>query len=655
MSRRPHTEETRWAPLVLLLAAAFALRILYIDQQSIWYDEALSIYYARSPIADLLVQVSASDHPPLHTLLLHAWMSLCGDSELAVRLLSTYWAMLSVALLYRLARSIMPDVRFTSALLMAVSPLAVWYAQETRGYTLALALSLAAVVVAFRLLDARARPSLGHYAAYVALAAASLYSHFYAGFVLLALNVAYLALNARGILSRSQARAALAWWSLAQALVIAFVSPWVPFVVRQLSENATYWHGAVGWQQIIGQTVTAFSVGETLTDGWALAGTAAMSTLALLGSMALARHDRDRPFLVLSWAWMVVPATLVIAINLTRPKFSPRYLLNALPPFLVLAAAGARHLFDLARRRASGSRGWPAIALLLLTTGLLGGATTRSLANHYFNERLYRPDFRAVARYIERHASKQDLIVLVGGHSYPALSYYYRGSLPVLALPGKLLPDTRAPVGLSALDELNRAIVGRQQLWLVLWQSELADPTGLIVDELEQNYHRLGVGETFHDLALLAFDVSPGPRLESSLGPQAPMRTTLGTQIRFLGYDLPAESARPGETLYLYLYWQAEEQVRHDYKVFAQILDPENRIIAQQDKIAGAEAYPTSHWLPGYTVRDRLLVTIRADAGAGLYRLVAGLYSPGGDMARLPVEGEGSQGDHILLTEIKIR
>ena len=648
-------KSARWGALVVLLLAAFALRILYIDQQSIWYDEALSIYYARGSIGEMLTQVSASDHPPLHPLLLHLWISLCGDSELSVRLLSTWWGMLSIALLYALAKRVTPDVGLVSALLMGVSPFAVWYAQEARGYTLALALSLAAVEAALGLLGARPRPSWDRYAAYVALAVASLYSHFYAGFVLLSLNIAYLALNARALFRGSEARIRLAWWTLAQVLAIALFGPWIPFVARQLSENATYWHGAVGWQQIVGQTVTALSVGESLTDGWAIVGTAAMSTLALLGSIVLGRRGRDRSFLVLSWAWMLVPTFLVIAINLTRPKFSPRYLLNALPPFLVLAAAGARHLFGAARRHAFTTRGWSATALLLLTTGLLGGATTRSLANHYFDERLYRSDFRAVARYIERHASQQDLIVLVGGHSYPALAYYYHGSLPVLALPGELLPTTREPIDLSALAELNQAIEGRQHLWLVLWQAELADPTGLVADELEQTYHRLGVGETFHHIALLAFDVSPGPRLASSLGPQVSMSTELGKQVRFLGFDLPAKAARPGETLYLYLYWQAQARVPRDYKVFAQILDQQNRIVAQQDKVAGAEAYPTSRWLPGHTVRDRLLLTIDADAASGLHRLIAGLYSPGGDRARLPVEGEGSRGDHILLTEVEIR
>jgi hypothetical protein len=295
------------------------------------------------------------------------------------------------------------------------------------------------------------------------------------------------------------------------------------------------------------------------------------------------------------------------------------------------------------------------VAVLLVTASALGGATARSLGTQYFERRCYRPDFRAAAGYVERHAAAQDLIVLVGGHSYPAFTYYYRGSLPVLPFPGELLPTTREPLDVRVLAALDDAIAGRQQLWLVLWQDELADPTGLVVDELEQTYHRLGVGETFHDIALLAFDVSPGPRLAENIGPQVPMAADLGDQVRFLGYDLPVSVARPGETLYLYLYWEALPQVSRDYKVFAQVLDPHDQIVAQYDKIAGAASYPTSHWVPGRVVRDRFLLTIDPTASAGRYRLIAGLYSPGQSLRRLPVTGDGSQGDHILLAEITIR
>ena len=230
----------------------------------------------------------------------------------------------------------------------------------------------------------------------------------------------------------------------------------------------------------------------------------------------------------------------------------------------------------------------------------------------------------------------------------------YRGSLPVLPLPQKLLPTTREPIDVRSFEVLNHAIAGREKLWLVLWQGSLADPTGLVVDGLEQTYHRLGVGRTFHDVALLCFDVSPGPLLPDGAVPQSQLIAELGGQVRFLGYDLPSRSTHPGGTLYLYLYWESLIEMEHDYRVFTQILGEEGQIIAQQDKVAGAEPYPTSRWAPGAIVRDRFLLTVQPQAAPGRYRLIVGLYDPSPAMPRLSVQGEGIEGDHITLGEITI-
>jgi len=444
-------------------------------------------------------------------------------------------------------------------------------------------------------------------------------------------------------------------WVGAQLVVLLLFVPWMPFVVSQLETNATYWHGAVDWKQILSQTLIAFSVGETLQDAWAVSAACALSAIVLLGTLVLSAHRRGRWFALFLCLWIVIPTLVLIALNRSRPKFSPRYLMSALPAFLLLASVGALWLFRTARRNAFSFRGWVALAALLLVVAPTGGATARSLGNHYFGDQTYRSDFRAVAQYIESHATPNDLIVLVGGHSYPAFVYYYRGSLTVLPMPQGLLPTTREPLDVRSLEALNHSIVGREKLWLVLWQESLADPTGLVVDALEQTYHRLGVGRTFHDLALLCFDVSPGPLLADVAVPPSSLVADLGSQVRFLGYYLPARSTYPGGTLYLYLYWEALVEMQHDYKVFTQILGEEGQVVAQQDKVAGAESYPTSHWARGAIVRDRFLLTVQPQTAPGRYRLIVGLYDPTPAMPRLPVRGEGIEGDHIPVAEIVIR
>jgi mannosyltransferase len=644
--------------LLIVLWTAFSLRIAGLDRQSIWYDEGLSIYDAQGSITQVFQRASHSEHPPLYALLLHGWMRACGDSEFSVRALSTWWSVLGIAWLYRLGKKLSPAIGALAALLLAVSPFGIWYAQEARGYALALTLVIATVDLAVDLFPGIRPERSGHpwvlTAAYTILAAAALYAHLYSGLVLLAINVMFLvqAIWARRSPGQLPGPATLRW-VVAQAILLAALALWLPVVVAQIQNNATYWHGALGWRQIVRQTLIAFTVGTTLNDSWALGATYAMSLLAVLGTYALFKR-RERLLSLLLWAWMAIPVLFQVILNESRPKFAPRYLLNALPAFLLLASAGIRWLFSLAERPAQWAR-WAGILALLLSTGGLGGATARSLGNLYFDERYYRPDFRAVARYIEAHATPDDLIVLLAGHSYPAFTYYYRGPLPVLPLPEGLLPATQSPIDLSALQTLNQAILGRTQLWLVLWQDTLADPTGLVTDELQHTYRRLGVGRTFHGINLLLFDVSPGPLLAGSTAPRVPLHTNLGGQVQLLGYDLPAQVLYPGDTIYLYLYWQSVQDMTHDYKVFTQLLDGNGQIIVQNDQIAGAAAYPTSHWPTGSIVRDRFMLTIPPETTAGQYPLIVGMYQPGGTLTRLPVQGERGHGDYILLTEIQVK
>ena len=651
-----------WMALIAVLWTGFALRVAGIDWQSIWYDEGLSIYYARGTLAEVLVNASQSDHPPLHALLLQMWISLCGDSELSVRLMSAWWCTLSVALLYRLAKKLSTTAAVLSALLLALSPFAVWYSQETRGYTLALALIVALMDVAANLFPtpgasrpAANKPAALAYVPYTALAAAALYTHFYTGFVLIALNLAYLAEEVRRgwRLHQAQARARFWGWTAAQCAVLVLFAPWLPFVAKQVQMNATYWHGAVGWRQIVRLTAVAFSVGKTLQGPWAIGATWAFALLSAVGSYALYRRRHTRRWAWLLWLWIIVPTLFQIWINRSRPKFAPRYVFYSLPAFLLLASMGARWLSQLTARYGLKLAGWAAIVGLLATTAAIGGATARSLGNLYRNQSLYRPDFRAVAGYIEANALPGDLIVVVSGYSYPALAYYYRGPLRVLPLPDQLLPTTQQPIDLGTLETLNQAMTGHTRLWLVLWQPEVSDPTSLVSDELQHTYERLGVGRTFHDVALLLFDISPGPLLADSVRPKEPLSANFGP-VQLTGYDLSTRTLKPGDTAYLYLYWRTLSKVGHDYKVFAQILDGSGHIIAQHDKIAGAAAYPTSHWPPEAQVRDRFMLTLTPDAKPGAHELIVGLYRPGQDMPRLPVAGEDARGDHVLLGQITV-
>ena len=127
--------------LLGILLLAFALRLYNVEGQSIWGDEAFSIYTAQQSVGNVLSS-GADLHPPLYHLLLHFWLLLTGRTALAVRFLSLGWSLLSVAAGYALARTLTAEepALLSATFLVAISPFQIFYAQEARMYAQAAAL-----------------------------------------------------------------------------------------------------------------------------------------------------------------------------------------------------------------------------------------------------------------------------------------------------------------------------------------------------------------------------------------------------------------------------------------------------------------------------------------------------------------------------------
>ncbi|MFQ5341011.1 MAG: glycosyltransferase family 39 protein [Anaerolineae bacterium] len=142
---------------------------------------------------------------------------------------------------------------------------------------------------------------------------------------------------------------------------------------------------------------------------------------------------------------------------------------------------------------------------------------------------------------------------------------------------------------------------------------------------------------------------------------QYPAAADLGGVIRFLGYDMPARSYQPGQTVELTLYWQAIQKVDVSYVVFVHLLGSEfnaatgNFLWGQVDRVPVAGAYPTTAWAVGETVADAYQIPVQPDAPAGVYQIEIGLYEPVTGQ-RLPILAEDGQrvGDRVLLHGIDV-
>jgi hypothetical protein len=137
-----------WIPTVFwIIGLALIVRLPDLTVP-LWYDEIFSARVATLPLNRLMEAVAGDVHPVGYYLLLKAVVLTLGQSEFVLRLPSLLAGLALIWLVYRLAGAIgfTTGQQTASALMVALSPFQVYYAQEARAYAIVMAaLTLAAL------------------------------------------------------------------------------------------------------------------------------------------------------------------------------------------------------------------------------------------------------------------------------------------------------------------------------------------------------------------------------------------------------------------------------------------------------------------------------------------------------------------------------
>jgi len=445
------SSQAEWLGLLAIMALGALLRCYHLGTQSLWFDEAASVAHSQGSLAQLLHSLTTGEgSPPLYFLLLHLVLRV-GHSEIAVRAMSVVFGLLSIPLLYFFARALFgPATGLIAALLLAVSPFALYYSQEARPYALLMALSIASC---YTLLLAVKRPGPTRWPAYGAVTLAALYTHYFAAFLVVAQGIVLIS-------AAAERGKALRGWALSLLVITLAYLPWMPFMFAQarwqVPSAGRSWIPQVG-VFFIPYTFFQFSLGYSAADIKKLSDLFAHAPLLLAGTMAFgapfvaaAATFRQRPAAA-RWGLLLVLAPIAVAllVNMKIHCYQPAYLAGVMPVFLALVAYGIVSL----RKR----------PLLLIAPLLMVPLLGLSLKNYYSNPAFAKEDWRSVAAYLERQAAPQDIIVFHKSWPRLAFDYYYRGSAAEYNLPNRALsPDS--PRLVRAKEELSR----HPAVWLVL-------------------------------------------------------------------------------------------------------------------------------------------------------------------------------------------
>lgn len=502
----PFPANRLWLCLLLVTGFAFLLRFLTIDVRSLWLDEAWSAWFASKDWSYLLNEVPKFEvHPLFYYSLLKLWTGAFGETERALRMLSTLVNCATIPLVAAAAwhagslrnRGI---AALLAALLFACSPTQIGAAQDARAYvfmTAGMALALLGAILVLRDSERAARP-VGQLlrddrAMLAALAALG------AGVALIAwshnLGLVFAALFGIGLLL-SWGMVGRPWGllinlALAALLALLLYLPNIPILLKQLGTMGSngFWLTRPGLSRLV-DTLAGLPMGYRPL-GKLKPAVALLALAVVMGAWVLWRDGRDaagrRATVLLLIAMLFGPTMALWVISqLAQPVFLARTLQASQVPAIILLSFAPF--------------AWPAVSRFAAAAMAMGAIASLSIANRHFQPP-HEP-WREFALQAAAEPPGRMLVVVVQSEGEIPLLHYQRlldlkmdmhvvtGSYPVRG------PGYRYPSGGASAPAVEKAMIppmlaraqGFDGIWLVHRSEPIFDPDGLVRSALAPHF-----------------------------------------------------------------------------------------------------------------------------------------------------------------------
>ena len=404
----------------LLVAAAVAagLVLRFLTRSDLWLDEALSADIARLPLGDLREALARDGHPPLYYLVLHGWMSVVGEGDVAVRAFSGVVSLATLPVAWVAGRRYGGRVCGTAVLVVvATSPYALRYATEARMYSLVVFLVLLGWLAVGRALE-EPRPLV--LVAIGLLSGLLLLTHYWSLYLVAAVAGLLVVRAARR--TGPARRATLAVLGAVLAGGVLFL-PWLPTFLDQLGTTGTPWGAPSRPAEVVTEGLIDIGggpFGEARTLGAVLA---VLALVGLFGRTLDRRHVeldlRTRPEARPEAA--VLAATVVLGTAagwLAGTAFASRDLAVVFPLLALLAGLGVT---------AIGSRPARGVVLAVVAgLGIVGGG---------YNVVTNRTQGGEIAAAVNAGAAPGDVVAVCPDQLGPAVARYLRDDVGAVRYP----------------------------------------------------------------------------------------------------------------------------------------------------------------------------------------------------------------------------
>ena len=387
----------------------------------LWRDEAYTYFdITRPTFSDTIEQIARGEwNPPLFFLLERDAGQILGFSDTSLKVLSLLCGVALVPVTFRLAMAV---TSYRGALLatafVATAEVAIYYSQEVRPYALG-ALLLALVINGYVRWLVTPRPAA--WPSWLIWAVLLEYTH-YVGIVAMA------GLLVATLFAPRPARPPLARLALFVAVLGAALSPWMPFLVQQLS-SGTPWTTAPPWSVRPGAVLIMMAStlpGYLRANAFGFA--PAFVAFAIVASEALILHSRLRTRQMKSardlGGFVIAFVVLwVVVCEAALGYYDQRYVVLVLAPAMVVYALFLDELVSWCVRRFGGP---PRVEALIVVSIALVIAST-SVAPTLQLARVPKSGMRAAGRMLATEPLRSAAILVGPDIAAASCAFYNPG------------------------------------------------------------------------------------------------------------------------------------------------------------------------------------------------------------------------------------
>jgi mannosyltransferase len=459
-----YTDQGSKSRVLIILLIALVVRSIGIASRPIWYDEAFAILFSEKGLGQMLYGTltptgagSADIHPLGYYTLLWVWMEIFGESLIATRMLSILAGLAVIYLVYKISFELFDaNTAGVAALIVALSPFQVHYAQEIRMYAL---LALWLLLATFSYLRGSKSGNWHWWVVFGIAAALAQYTHNLAVIFLIPLA-------ATPILKKDWENLRLVFFSGCVAILLYL--PWLIQLPAQFAKvSSSYWVTKPDISSLF-TLLLVFTTNTPLPKGWILpALTLAILIVVIATKQTLYATSGDGKANGLWTLYLTIaPLFLLFTFSQWIPVYIERVLLPSGAIFCILLAWVIQHT-----KMSNTGRN--------LLIGLLTVAYTAGIYQHVTYRGFPYGPFREMTSFLHNQVKQGDLIVHSNKLTLLPAMYFDRElaqsfvSDPPGSATDTLAPATQQVLEIEAETDIGTAVSGAERVWYIIYQRSI--------------------------------------------------------------------------------------------------------------------------------------------------------------------------------------